>query len=346
MGACTGLIKSVLKHIFRLWTDVRFVESHARWRLQAQPLEVIALTSLLAEPPQIFLSFSKVQMWSLPAQVVTAGGSPPPARTCLPGTAPGLLGTPMSFSQFAGSLCLGRSEEPCLAEEWGEHRGWVWVGTAGSRGSRPSKALLRWGRSRNLSCCQSREGPSVGQELWRVAGDGAVCGASAGPLWGHLLTALPVENTCPTCGTALGCSPTKVLAWAWAGAARFEEGVEKAVQPKQWSFSLAEAVKSLPNVLMCVQTKHDTMLTESGELLAALGWYYLSRQYWTFNVTAGSTVKNYHAFHVLSPICVRNYHIFSHDNSQVKCISLKTTFSHMQLWGHDTAAELVHFQPL
>lgn len=133
------------------------------------------------------------------------------------------------------------------------------------------------------------------------------------------------RGPCPTRGTALGGSHTKVLAWTWAGAAGFEEGVEKAVQPKQWSFSLAEAVKSLPNVLMCVQTKHDTMLTESGELLAALGWYYLSRRYWTFNVTAGSTVKNYHVFHVLSPICIRNYHILSHDNSQVKCISLKAT---------------------
>lgn len=79
MGACTGLIKSVLKHIFRLWTDVRFVESHARWRLQAKPLEIIALTNLLAELPQILLSFSKVQTWSLTAQVVTAGRSPPPA---------------------------------------------------------------------------------------------------------------------------------------------------------------------------------------------------------------------------------------------------------------------------
>lgn len=50
MGACAGLIKSALKRIFRLWTDVHFVEICARWRLQATLLEVIVLSSLLAEP--------------------------------------------------------------------------------------------------------------------------------------------------------------------------------------------------------------------------------------------------------------------------------------------------------
>lgn len=61
MGACAGLIKSVLKHFSRLWTDVLFVESCARWRLQGTLLEVIALAALLAQPSQILFSLNRVQ---------------------------------------------------------------------------------------------------------------------------------------------------------------------------------------------------------------------------------------------------------------------------------------------
>lgn len=130
MGAWAGLIKSALKHIFRLWTDVYFVESCARWRLQATLLEVIALAALLAEPSQILFGSSTVQTcisggdgWRGHCLLAHAG---------LLGTAPALLGAPKHVScplsvkmnqvglyggnkralVCSGSSCLTRSGEP------------------------------------------------------------------------------------------------------------------------------------------------------------------------------------------------------------------------------------------
>lgn len=48
------------------------------------------------------------------------------------------------------------------------------------------------------------------------------------------------------------------------------EGLSKAVQSKHGSFS-HQAVIFLPNVLMCVRAKYETMLTKSGELLIFAG---------------------------------------------------------------------------
>lgn len=187
MGACVGLIKSVLKHIFRLWTDVHFVESCARWRLQATPLEVIALAALLAQSPQILFGLNRMQIY------ISGGddwrGHHLPAHAGLFGTAPALLSAlkcvfwPLSVKMnqlglcsgnkrafvCSGSLCLTRSGETCLGTvgpqetSLGWHR-WILQAVC----LHPS---CIWSGSRNLSCCQSHKGLPVDEEFWKMTGD-------------------------------------------------------------------------------------------------------------------------------------------------------------------------------
>lgn len=75
----------------------------------------------------------------------------------------------------------------------------------------------------------------------------------------------------------------------------------------------------LPNVLMCVQTKYEKMLTKSGELLSFTGPK-LSQQIGLDFLCNTKVSCDKHvlfiAFCILNSIYSRNYHIYSHDYFQ------------------------------